>query len=272
MPNLIETLAIELERPRELTPQVVRHIIGTYEVEEDAIGSFLEDKLPALEEHEHDLILSPLFTPKLAGQAAFADLLGSTAVPQKDWSALVQDLEKRPTIAHLITSDGKTHRVPLRAVSIERFVYRLRLDGTISDAVLPLIVQAPAADQPMLKAIARRATWENEGRRDIFIRYLQTSLSEKTYAVSEAVEVLRLAEDYHPQDSAALLARIPKWVGTLEEEINAAESPKPFFSRAVQELHGGNDQRQRDDTRIAAKRNELAFLQRLQVLLANESN
>jgi len=63
---LIETLAAELERPRELSARVINYIGGTYGVDHDAVGRFLVDELPKLEDYELDLILSPVFTPKLA--------------------------------------------------------------------------------------------------------------------------------------------------------------------------------------------------------------
>src|SRR5207249_12263890 len=74
--NLLEALARELERPRELSPRVLNYIEGNYSVEHDAVGAFLTEELPKLEDYEIDLILSPVFTPKLADQAVFAELLG----------------------------------------------------------------------------------------------------------------------------------------------------------------------------------------------------
>jgi len=266
--SLIETIATELERPREITNQVVKHLDGAYAVERDAIGPFLNDRLPKLEDDEHDLILSPLFTPKLADQSQFSELLGRSSVRKKEWRALVQDLANRPTVAHLITSDLQSHEVVLREVSIERYVNRLRLDGTISESLFELIAQTPAADRPLLKAIARRAIWESAGRGEMLVRLLTKSLADGNYSVRDAVDLLKLAEDYQPPDSAALLARIPRWQKMLEEEIHSAGSPKPFFSQTVQQLHGGNDQRQADEARTEAKRSELAFLERVQRILA----
>ena len=82
MSKLIETLAEELERPRELTTKLSDYIWGTYEIDRDAVGDFLVGKLTDLEDYEHDLILSPLFTPKLTDQALFAELLGKESVPK----------------------------------------------------------------------------------------------------------------------------------------------------------------------------------------------
>ena len=62
MPELLELLAAGLERPREITPQVHGHLTETYGLSRDAIGAFLLNELPALEDYEVDLILSPLFT------------------------------------------------------------------------------------------------------------------------------------------------------------------------------------------------------------------
>jgi len=266
--SLIDTIATELERPRTITAQVAKHLDGAYGVERDAIGPFLNDRLPKLEDDEHDLILSPLFTPKLSDQAIFAELLGSGAIPKTEWPELVQELVNRPAIAHLVTSEQQTHAVALREVSIERYVKRLRLDGTISADMMKLINQTPDADHPMLKAVARRAIWESTARGEMLVRLLAQSMAGGSYRLNDVISLLKLAEDYQPADSTALLARIPRWIKLLEEEINSEGGPKPFFSQAVQYLHGGNDQRQSDEARIEAKRAELAFLERVQKLLS----
>ena len=266
--SLIETIAAELERPRDVTNQVAKHLDGTYGIEHDNIGRFLEDRMPLLEDDEHDLILSPLFTPKLADQAIIADVMGSTVLAKQDWPALIEDLANRPTVAHLVTSDRQPHPVRLRAVSIERFVNRLRLDGSISGSVSRLIDKAPAADQPMLKAVARRAIWESNPRAAMLERLLSKSLASGSFSLKDCVDLLRLAEDYQPADASAMLERIPKWQKLLEDEIDSGGTAKPYFSQAVQQLHGGNNQRQADEARTESKRAELAFLNRLQKLLS----
>ena len=146
---------------------------------------------------------------------------------------------------------------------------RLRLDGTISESLLQLIARAPAEDQPMLKAIARRAIWETAARIGMLVRLLTVSLADGKYSLKDSIDLLKLIEDYQPADAPALLARIPRWVKLLEEEIHSGGGPKPFFSQTVQQMHGGNDQRQTDEARTEAKRIELAFLQRVQGILSD---
>ena len=109
MLHLLETLAAELERPRAVTVQVVDHVLGTYSIDRDALGSFLSTELSKLEDYEIDLILSPLFTPTLQEQAVFAELLGEERVPPQQWPALVQQLVSRPTRARIVTEDGQIH-------------------------------------------------------------------------------------------------------------------------------------------------------------------
>src|SRR6516162_434644 len=106
MKNVVEALAAELERPRELSPRVLNYIGGNYDVEHDAIGAFLADQLTALEDYEIDLILSPVFTPKLADQAVFAELLGREQVTREQWPELIKKLVARPIVAQLVTQDG----------------------------------------------------------------------------------------------------------------------------------------------------------------------
>ena len=272
MQTLLETLAAELERPRELAPRVVSNITETYSIDRETVGHFLTDELPKLEDYEIDLILSPVFTPKLADQAVFADLLGADSVPREQWPGLVQQLVARPTRAQLITIDNKTHSVILREVSIERYVHRLRLEAGIPESLFKLLDQTSSADRPLLKAVARRAVWENDSRRDILVRYLKTATVRDVYQINDAVALLDLVESYKPTDVANLLARIPHLQQVLQQEINASYSPKPFFSGRVEQSHGGErDRRRQDDTRVVAKKNELAFLSRIVELLGNRN-
>lgn len=271
MSKLLATLAEELERTREVTRQVSDHIWGTYEIDRDAVGDFLDSRLTELEDYEHDLILSPLFTPKLADQALFAELLGGESVPKEQWPALVQQLASRPTRAQLVTSDKQSHTVTLREVILERYVHRLRLDGSIPESLLSLLDQAPfAGERPTLKAIARRAVWESDGRRNILMTYLTAAGRGNLYHAGDVVQLLRLAEDYKPADVAHLMERIPIWQEALRIEIETANDPKPFFSNSVQADHGGErDRRQHDSIRVSTKKNEFDFLDRLhQVLIA----
>jgi hypothetical protein len=269
MSRLLDTLAAELERPRPLGPQVVKHLVGTYGLERDAIGPFLVEQLPRLEDYEIDLILSPLFTPTVRDQAVFAELLGRDSVPPVEWPALIQQLVSRPTRAALVTEDGQVHSTPLREVTVERYVRRLRLDATIPEPLFKLISHLPPpADRPQLKAVARRAIWENESRRQILMRYLTAAAGTENWRLDDALELLRLAETYEPSDLADLLNRIPHWEKVLRHEISLASNPKAFFNERVQELHGGGrDQRRQDQPRIDARQNELAFLERLKLAL-----
>jgi len=127
----------------------------------------------------------------------------------------------------------------------------------------------PAGDRPLLKAVARRAVWENEARHEILTRYLTSAAGREMYRLNDVVELLKLAETYQPADVASLLAQIPHWLQVLRQEINESGGGKPFFNERVEELHGGGrDQRRQDNSRLTAKENERAFLERLQQVLA----
>ena len=266
MTNLLEALAVELKRSRAISAQVIKHIVGTHGIAREDIGAFLNEKLPKLEDYEVDLVLAPLFTPSLTDQSVFAELLGKTSIATDQWPSLTQQLTQRPTRARLTTEDGATHPVPLRDVTIERFVHRLRLEGTIDDAVFQLIGNLPqAGDRALLKAIARRAIWENASRREILTRYL-SSIGD-AFRSDDAIALLKLAETYEPTTIAELRARIPHWQQVLRQDINAGGA-KPFFNERVEELHGGGrDQRRQDNSRVTAKESEQAFLERLQRFL-----
>jgi hypothetical protein len=267
--TLLETLATQLERPRDVTNQVANYLNGNYDVERDAIGSFLANRLPELEDYEHDLILSPLFTPKLSDQAIFAELLGKESVRREEWPPLIQELGARPIHGHLVTSDRQVHEIGLREVTLERYVHRLRLDGSIPGALFDLIERVSSADRSILKAISRRAIWDSGSRRSILQRYLTSAGNRGGYQDGDVIHLLDLAESYKPQDVAALLAMIPSWQQGLQHEIDTSSNARPFFTAYTQGEHGGDrDQRRPDERRMEMKKNELATLGRLHQMLA----
>lgn len=273
MESLVMALASALEQPREVTAQVVHHLITHHDLDRADIGAFLTNELPRLEDYEVELILSPLFTPTLHDQAPIADLLGADSIPNAQWPSLIQQLAARPTVARLITADAATHPVPLRAVILERFVHRLQLDGTIAAPLLDWINHlAPSSDRPLLKAVARRAIWKAESRREILMRHLTATSARDSCRLEDVLALLQLIEIYQPADLQELLARMPQWEQVLHHEINLAASPKAFFNERVEELHGGGrDQRRQSDRGSAAKEQELAFLKRLRESLAAPS-
>lgn len=262
MNSLLETIAAELERPRVVSQQVTRHIVGTYDVPREHIGTFLTERLPALEDYEIDLVLSPLFTPSLQDQSIFAEMLGKDSCPTERWPQMIQHLVCRPTRASLITEDGTTHRIALRDVTIQRFVLRLRLEGAIPDDVFELISRLrQATDRTFAKAIARRAIWDHSGRGGLLRRFLLATAG--GFNAADGAAFLKLTETYEPKDTEELLRQIPHWQQVLRQEIDAPGA-KPFFNERVEELHGGGrDQRRQDGSRTSTKQIELEFLERL---------
>ena len=270
MQVFLDEVAAELERPRPLLKQVVDHLASHYSVSRDALGAFFTGQLAALEDYEVDLVFSPQFTPTLAEQAVFSDLLDRQTLPAAEWPALVQQLAARPTRAQLTTEDGATHAIALREVSLERFVTRLNIDVVIPDPLGKLLHSLPPPeDRALLKALARHRVWQVEARRQVLFRYLLAATSESFYTRADALLLLRLMETYQPKDATDLLARIPHWREVLQQEITSASAPKPFFAARVQELHGGGrDQRHQDGSLISGKQRELEFLRRLETVFA----
>lgn len=267
---LLTELAAALERPRQLPAQVLRHLGSAYEVDRDGIGAFLDQALAPLEDYEIDLILSPAFTPSLVDQALFAPLLDGRALSAAAIDQLIAQLTERPTVASLVTDDGQAHRVPLRPVTIERYVRRLRLDGSIPESLQERIVSAaPAPDRGLALAVARRAIWSNPARRAILEQYLERAGAPGAWRADDLTTLLRLVETYEPAGLADLHERLPGWIEAVRRDAEAAANPKPFFNERVEDLHGGGrDQRRPGDAKSAARAAELAALTRIQDLLA----
>lgn len=270
MQAFVDAVAAEMERPRPLLKQVVDHLASHYSVSRDALGEFLARELEPLEDYEIDLIFSAQFTPSLAEQAVFSDLLDRQTLPAGEWPVLIRLLSARPTVARLGLENGATHSLRLREVSLERFVARLNLDVVIPDPLGKLLNSLPPAeDRALLKALARRIVWNKEPRRAVLFRYLLAATSDDFYRREDLLALLKLMETYQPKDATDLLSRIPHWQEVLKREIMSAASPKPFFAARVQELHGGGrDQRHQDDSLISTKQRDLDFLSLLQRVLS----
>lgn len=266
MEALFSLLVSELERPRPLVPQVIRHLTDSYGIGRDEIGEFLEQRLPALDDTELDLLLSPLFTPKLPDQAIFAELLGRTSVPITAWPALINRLTERPTLGQLVDDAGAPHRFALKPVTLERYVHRLRLDGSVDEATFARIAPlSPPSDHALALAVARRAIWNTEARREI----LRRQLAGATARIADLVELLKLMETAEPLDTADVLARIPAWEEVLRGQIAGAGQPKVFFNEQVRYMHGGGrDQRGTETGALSPKQAELDFLGRLRQTLS----
>jgi hypothetical protein len=270
MERLFELLARELERVRDLSAQVARHLHSTYGVSRDAVGSFLQEELPGLEDYEIDLVLSPVFTPTLNDQVLFAPTLGKDSLTAKEISTLIQRLAARGTIAPLRTEDGQTHPIRLREVSVARYVERLRLDGSISDELHQWIMSTvPEGDRALVLAVARRAVWTPPLRAALLQQYLERSSAQGEFRADDVSTLLRLVETYEPVDIAEFQARLPGWIEAVRQEASAAMQPKRFFNERVEDMHGGGrDQRRGADPRAAAREAELESYRRLARILS----
>lgn len=266
----MDRLAAELERPRALTAQTLRHLAANYGVDRQEVGTFIDERLAGLEEVELDLTLSALYTPKLADQAVFAELLETTSITRADLHAWVDLLLRRPTTGHLQTADGATHAFPLQRVTLERYVFRLRLDGTLPEGLLRLIRSLPpGTDQSRLLAIARRAIWNTPDRLEMLHRFLARHYAGNSPVPGDPEAFLALVESSEPSGIPDVLARLPTWEQVVRIQVSSADQPSPFFNERVQDLHGGGrDQRGVNEALRQQKLSELAFLGRLGPLLA----
>ncbi|MFO1461393.1 MAG: hypothetical protein U1G08_18570 [Verrucomicrobiota bacterium] len=270
MEAVFNRLVEELERPRTLTAQTLRHLEATYGITREETGSFLDERLPGLDETELDLALSAQFTPKLADQAVFAALLGGIEIPAETLTRWIEELHRRPTVGRLVTPDGQSHAFAMRPVTLERYVLRLRLEATIPESTTRLIRSlCPTGDQPLILAIARRAIWNTEGRRALLRRYLAVAYAGDPPPPGDAEQFLALVETSEPENEDDARSRLPAWEQVARTQWTGSDQPSPFFNERVQDLHGGGrDQRGPNDVLRARKKAELEFLGRLGRILS----
>lgn len=265
MQAVFDQLVKELEKPRPLTAQSLKYLAATYGLGRDEVGAFLDRDLALLADEEIDLALSSQFTPKLADQAVFAAILGPQSIPKSEWPSWIERLQQRPTLACLVTEAGTSHQSPLRAVTLERYVHRLRLEASVPDALQRLIGSLPpASDRSVLLAIARRSIWDTPARQEILLQFLARSCASDTYRRDDVEALLGLMESAAPTDREDLQRRLPDWEQVLRSQLTTAAMPRPFFNLQVEEMHGGGrDRRPADNGAKEHKQAELEFLSRL---------
>jgi hypothetical protein len=119
----------------------------------------------------------------------------------------------------------------------------------------------------MLKAIARRAIWDDSRRREILVQYTERAADQGVYRLSDATRLLDIVESHRPASVADFKAWLPARTEVLRGQINVGSHGKPFFSPRIEEMHGGErDQRPKEDSGVSAKEAELAFLERLKLV------
>ncbi|MBI4716092.1 MAG: hypothetical protein HY760_09200, partial [Nitrospirae bacterium] len=169
--------------------QVLQHVTAHYGVGFDQVPAFLSEKFPAMEDYEVDLILSPIFTPRLDDQARFSDLLEENTVSPDELNGTVS-LLSRKGLRTTLRYGGETLSLPLHSVSISRYVRLLNLDAPVSRNLFQRIDRSvPAHERQRVKALARDRAWQRPEHEAIFTAFLEAFQERGTFAF-EKVEFL----------------------------------------------------------------------------------
>lgn len=269
----LQAIEKELGRTRALVPQVVAHILGQYGATRDDLGRFLREVVPGLEDYQIDVMFSPIFTPGILEQALYSKLVIEAPLEGGATNALVQALCDRRIQTPLRLEDGAEHRLPLREVTLNRYVSRLNLERVIPEPLAARIQEAIAPDElAIAHAIARRPVWATEGRENLLHQFLGTTLGTPHGTVENLSALMRLVETYRPATLEELIASLPELRELLRREMANSAMPRPFFNERVRDLHGGGrDQRGRDEHLIESKQREAAFLELLQTQLSPQA-
>ncbi len=126
LPRVEETAAQALSAPRVLTQQVTQYLLAEHAVPSGEVAAWLREKLPGLESYEHDLLLSPLFTPDFETRLRFEPALGESWLEEDEALDLQRRLASRGLrLALLHEADRLEFALP--EVLAERFLRLLHL-------------------------------------------------------------------------------------------------------------------------------------------------
>ncbi|MBI4605021.1 MAG: hypothetical protein HY721_23920 [Planctomycetes bacterium] len=224
-----------LAAPRTLTPQVLQHLLAHHEVRGSDVVPWLKENLAGLESYEHDLLLSPLFTPSLEARRSLEDVLGEGWLDAADLEAMVQDLERR---ALRVTLLHESYRVeaPLPPVLIERYVRLLHLDSD-----LPLEVLEPFRPiAPEVRCQLRDRAWARPQARRLLPVLFDAARSAGPDFAGNVRFLTDFVRSHRPASREECVRFLKNLAQAYEDDLESHRSgTRPFFDQELRGAYSG---------------------------------
>ncbi len=274
--KIIEMVALELTKPRQLTDQIINHILSHYSYTLDQIDEFFRDEFPRIvekdplgEDYEIDLLFASVFTPKISDKAVFSKILDEVDLTTQDVEDMISELERRNlqanfyiTIKRRDETILKHFSIRLGNVNLRRYVKLLNLEYKPSKELSQVIDVVFRNESDFVKAILRDKFWKEEWREEFLRVYLLYSAGGSVPV--EKFNLLLKIFLGNPTASSVyeiyeLLQDVIEWSKFQVDNLKAGR--KQFFNEMIEQSYRieGGDKRDVDESELNQRETELRY-------------
>ncbi|MEN3037785.1 MAG: hypothetical protein ABDI07_01305 [Candidatus Kryptonium sp.] len=268
--KLIEAIQIELTKPRQITEQVLNHILSHYSYTLDQIDKFFNEEIPNLEDYEIDILFSPIFTPKMQDKALFSKILDEIELTERDVEEIIRELEEKNLTArfYIVIRKGdetfeKSFSIPLNKVNLKRYVKLLNLDCKPSIQLSKAIEAVFKGESDNVKAILRDKFWKEEWREEFLKVYLGYIAGHGNMTIEKFEFLLKIlkgnptaSDIYEIYD---LISDVIQWTEIQVDVLKTGK--KQFFNEMIEQSYReeGSDKRIQKEEELRDRETELMY-------------
>ena len=275
--KIIEMIALELTKPRQLSDQIINHILSHYSYTLDQIDKFFNEEFPRIveddplgENYEIDLLFASAFTPKVSDKAIFSKILDEIDLTAQDVEDMISELERRNlqanfyiTIKRRDETIVKNFSVRLGNVNLRRYVRLLNLEYKPSKELSQMIEVVFRNESDFVKAILRDKFWKEEWREEFLRAYLLYSAGGSEISVEKFNLLLKIFLG-NPTASSIyeiyeLLQDVISWSQSQVDNLKMGR--KQFFNELIEQGYRteGGDKRNVDEGELNQRETELRY-------------
>ena len=234
--RVAQIVAEAVTQPRELTPQVLTHLLAHHDVPEDGAAAWLQRELAELEAYELELLLSPLFTPSDETRLALEESLGTSFLTADDVAYVLEELADRD-LELVVDVEGEFVTVEYPHVVVERFVRLLH-----ADTPLPAAADEGLLDDldPEARRHLRDPTWLRPSHRELFPVLFDAARRAGDDLAASIRFLTEFVRSHRPSSRADCVRLLADVAAAYEEDLRKYKAgDRSFFDAELKATHAG---------------------------------
>lgn len=237
-PDLLQAIELASEAlgsPRALTPQVLQYLLAHHEVKGNEVLAWLKEKLSGLESYEHDLLLSPLFTPDFPARLKFEGMLGESWFSTAEVDRLIENLNERG-LRLTLHDEGDRVETSLSPVLVARFVHLLHLDTE-----LPLDLLEPFRPlEAEVRCHLRDRAWQRLQTRKLLPLLFEAAQSAGEDFSGYVSFLTDFVRSHRPASREECISFLQNTAKAYEDDLKSHRSGvRPFFDQELKNSYSG---------------------------------
>lgn len=262
---LKKELRAALAQPRVLKPQTERHLHEYLDEEAESYQEFFDAAATRLEDYQIEMLFGPVYTPTMAEQARFSDLVTDETPAAAAIAGAVEELADESLRTEISLPDGTTATLPLHLVTIERYVKLLRLThAPTGETAAALRAAAPEGLTGHVLALARHRAFATAERQAWLAEFLASVAPRRPLGEADLDTLAGLMASQRDLRPEAVVAAVRDSLRSAQTSLNQARQGHQYLSSDVAEHHQFRGQGTVDPVRVQAKSREVKLLEQLE--------